>query len=444
MSRFKPDNLLHLIHDDLLPLQATIRERIGTNMIDILFFDDHWPQSFGYYFFQQQAKRILFRNEFSSKSIICFQSAYLGLSTSTGWYQYGFKRPQSSIPRKVEEYRYIRILVDELREKLLSAFRLNQVDCPHRNIVLIAREQNRKILNLNEFSQYIGQKFSNNLDVIIVSRDKINNLEKLKQLIQRVICAEKFISMHGSEQILALFIKPTAKDQIQMIELFPYGIEAEHSTIYRTFAESILGYRYSAWTNPIRANTRFPDDNQPRQYGGLSHLNDMQKYSIQKSIDKPLEPFLCCDHPGWLYRIYQDTVIDITLFNESINKMQMMNDQHHSSSSNHNQHHSSSSNHNQLLHLGEVQNLRCQFIIMKKDENSDRIKIEWDPPWNMPFIIKNNCKKQQHKYHYEVAIQQESDTDLKQLPQYSVYYTNNTLLEMKYFLFQNVNMITQV
>ncbi|OTF79154.1 hypothetical protein BLA29_009275, partial [Euroglyphus maynei] len=217
--------------------------------------------------------------------------------------------------------------------------RLDRINCPHRNIVLIAREENRRILNLNEFSDYISQKFNKKLDVVLVSRDKIENFTKLKQLIQRVICAEKFISMHGSEQVLALFIKQPADNQIEIIELFPYGIEAERSAIYRTFAESILGYRYSAWTNPIRANTRFPDQNQ------LSHMTEEQKYSIQKSIDEPLEQFLCCDHPGWLFRIYQDTIIDIALFNRFIDEMQMT-DQHHSSL-----------NHD-ILNLGEVQNLR--------------------------------------------------------------------------------------
>lgn len=78
MSRFKPDNLLHLIHDDILPLQATIREQIGTNKIDILFFNDHWPLLIGHPFFKQLAKRVFSQNEFTSESVICFQNAYLG------------------------------------------------------------------------------------------------------------------------------------------------------------------------------------------------------------------------------------------------------------------------------------------------------------------------------------------------------------------------------
>ncbi|XP_075676597.1 protein O-linked-mannose beta-1,4-N-acetylglucosaminyltransferase 2-like [Dermatophagoides pteronyssinus] len=424
MSRFKPDNLLHLIHDDILPLQATIREQIGTNKIDILFFNDHWPLLIGHPFFKQLAKRVFSQNEFTSESVICFQNAYLGLSTSTVWYQYGFKRPQSPIPRKPEEYRYMQIQVNELREKLFSLMRLDRIDCPRRNIVLIAREENRRILNLNEFSRYISKKFSNNLDVILVSRDKIDNFIELKQLINRVMCAEKFVAMHGSEQILALFIKPPANNQIEVIELFPYGIEAERSTIYRTFAESILGYRYSAWTNPIRANTRFPNEN----VHGLSHLTEEQKNSIQKSIDEPLEPFLCCDHLGWLYRIYQDTIVDINIFNRFLDEMKMTTDQHHHSSS------LSLLNHNhQFWNFGEVQNLRCQFISIKNDEDIDRIKIEWDPPWNLPFIIEQQQKHEsQRQYHYEVIIQKENDTDLKQPVQHNVYHTSNTWFELNY------------
>lgn len=79
ISRFKPDNLLHLFHDDLLPLFATIREHglAGQQSLRI-FFDDHWSKIFGFKFFKQLAPSLIYRQQLTNDSIICFENAYLG------------------------------------------------------------------------------------------------------------------------------------------------------------------------------------------------------------------------------------------------------------------------------------------------------------------------------------------------------------------------------
>lgn len=291
--------------------------------------------------------------------------------------------------KNFEEYFYIKTNIKLLRDHLIKAFGL-QTKCSKRFTSLILRRENRKILNVQEFSTYLQNVFNNPLKVLIVDSDTILNFDKLKLLLQNIICTKTLISMHGSEQILSVFIQP--ENDVQIIEIFPFGVNSNHSTVYRILAENILNYNYYSWTNPLKHNTVFPNDNYPPKYGGLSHLTEQQQQSIRESIDQPLKPFLCCDNPHWLYRIYQDTVIDIKLFNDAF----IRKDQQMSTALN-------EEKNEYQFQISEIENLHCTSIV---ENGQTKLNITWTAPWNLPLAL--NCSLLNvinDYYHYEIAVQ---------------------------------------
>jgi hypothetical protein len=47
----------------------------------------------------------------------------------------------------------------------------------------------------------------------------------------------------------------------------------------------------------------------PRLLGGLGHLPAAEQARVHAQV--PVPPHLCCEDPAWLYRIYQDTDVDV-------------------------------------------------------------------------------------------------------------------------------------
>ena len=78
MSRFKPDNLMHLIHDDLIPLFSTIRQLGLNSKLDNVFIDDFWNSSFGLHLFSTLFPNTWHKDKFPLNSIVCFENVYIG------------------------------------------------------------------------------------------------------------------------------------------------------------------------------------------------------------------------------------------------------------------------------------------------------------------------------------------------------------------------------
>ena len=68
-----------------------------------------------------------------------------------------------------------------------------------------------------------------------------------------------------------------------------------------------MGITYVAWRNVDHRNTVTHPDN-PWHQGGIKHLSSTEQAQILASREVPLH--LCCRNPEWLFRIYQDTVVD--------------------------------------------------------------------------------------------------------------------------------------
>src|SRR5699024_2346927 len=119
-----------------------------------------------------------------------------------------------------------------------------------------------------------------NLRLMILDKNMLSDITKLKELLQAFLCARTVIAMHGSELVLSMLMAPSAT----IVELFPYGVEPAHYTPFRTLA-TILGHQYYAWKNELKHNGIFHGEHYPAEWGGLSHLSTEERQSIEQSVD---------------------------------------------------------------------------------------------------------------------------------------------------------------
>ncbi|XP_071172661.1 protein O-linked-mannose beta-1,4-N-acetylglucosaminyltransferase 2-like isoform X2 [Mytilus edulis] len=386
-NRFKSDNLMHVIHDDLLPLHFTMKhfENLKLKMAaldkfdaQIVFMDDWPPGDYRalYELFtnyqpqykidlqgieQQHGKEVQ-----DGRELVCFSSAIVGLLTDTLWYNYGFIGPQGPI---------LDSTVNAHQIKSTSNFILHHLDSNAQHsidfIVLISRKENRKIMNEDDLVKAILQEFS--MKVVTISSET----HSLTDMITLVSNAKGVIGMHGSLLILAMFLKPGSF----LIELFPYAVSPVQYTPYKTLANiKGLEINYASWENTDQKSTVSHID-YPSEHGGLMHLqSEVQKEIInQEKVPK----HLCCDDPSWLYHIYQDTFVDISailnLIKIVMKSGKIANTRHFA----------------YLETPSEVRNLNCKLI----KEQTCSLNISWEIPWNMQFLTFD-------KLNYEIILEE--------------------------------------
>lgn len=137
---------------------------------------------------------------------------------------------------------------------------------------------------------------------VVVARLESMTVAELVALLAKTAVA---IGMHGSVLIFGLFMPPGGL----LVELFPYAVPAEQYKPYRTLAElPALRLHYAAWENHHADNSVGYPDRRPAE-GGLSLLPAEARESVLSVTRVP--PHLCCSDPYWLYRIYQDTTVDV-------------------------------------------------------------------------------------------------------------------------------------
>ena len=383
--RFNPDNFMHVIHDDLLPLWLTNRlffVPIQQAKVQLVMMDgrDKGPW---FQLYQFISPHFHLKTDIMKNGLTCFKELVVGLSKETTWYQYGFKVPQGPIANYKANKIHLSLFADEV---------LSHFDCKEnvkKYVILISRKQTRCILNQLEVSITLANFF----------KREVAFLDFETQSLNRAIClmrqAVALVGMHGAELTLALFLQPGSS----VVELFPYGINPDQYTPYKTLA-NILGLQYVAWNNIYPENTRGYPDRLPK-LGGISQLPESLQEKILSSEEIP--DHLCCDDPFWLYRIYQDTVVDLNSLQLALSKLES------------NRVWENSSNHD-FLYPDAAQEPSC--LIQKEENNIWRLQITWKPPVNEKYIQEEHIK-------YQVVVQKDDDVDV------SAYELNNTELVLK-------------
>ncbi|RVE62142.1 hypothetical protein OJAV_G00154150 [Oryzias javanicus] len=408
LNRFNPDNLMHIFHDDLLPAFYTMKQYSDLDGEARLVFMEGWGEGpyFDLYRLLSSKQPLLKEHLKNFGKLMCFTKSYVGLSKMTTWYQYGFVQPQGPKANVLVSGNEIRQFASSVMKKMnITIVKTGESDrgtVEHENkgeandqyVVIFSRSTTRLILNEAEVVMAIVQELQ--MRVVTVSLEE----QSFPSIIQVISGASILVSMHGAQLITSLFLPRGAV----VVELFPFAVNPEHYTPYKTLA-SLPGMdlHYMSWRNTKEENTvTYPD--RPWEQGGIIHLEKEDQKRILKSKEVPRH--LCCRNPEWLFRIYQDTLVDIPSFIELLKEAMKtkLNLRKGKATS--------------TVHPGRVREAQCQTSVQTTKEA--KLSVSWQIPWNLKYLKVREVK-------YEVWIQEQGENTYMPyiLPQQNYTFSEN-------------------
>lgn len=396
-GRFKPDNLMHLLHDDVLPLFATVKQLQPDMETFNVFFEDDWHDFFDYPHLQFArslysrlipAKVFLTEDSFSSNSLVCFKNVFVGVAKETTWYDYGFREAQGPLPSFPGQGTILRKTISQAA----TALGVSETTCSSRKIILMSRKRNRLIMNEREVAKFISTLVSDEYSVVIM---RIEAYVNFTELASKVSCAKVILGIHGSSLALTSFLPADAG----VLELFPFAVKAEDYTPYKRLAQ-LMSIPYRSWSNAFPENS-IPHPDFPGSLGGINHLPAEQRERILQSTQVPRHR--CCDDPEWLYRINQDTIVDLPSFTSVFKSLLEEIEEA-----------SFQAKKDLFLEPGRVSSLKCL-------RSGTELTIKWIEPWNLQL----NGPIYTQFLFYEVLVQDRTRQETL------VYQTNQTLFKVK-------------
>ncbi|XP_063054395.1 protein O-linked-mannose beta-1,4-N-acetylglucosaminyltransferase 2 [Engraulis encrasicolus] len=375
MNRFNPDNLMHIFHDDLLPIFYTMQQFSDLDDEARLVFMEGWAEGVHFDLYRLlSSKQPLLKEQLRNfGKLMCFTKSYVGLSKMTTWYQYGFVQPQGPKANILVSGNEIRQFAKTMMERMNITRGDNTGDD---YIVVFSRSINRLIINEAELILALAQEFQ--MRTVTVSLDD----QSFANVVQVISGAAMLVSMHGAQLVTSLFLPRGAA----VVELFPYAVNPDHYTPYKTLA-SLPGMdlQYTAWRNTIPENSvAYPE--RPWDQGGIAHLDKEERERILAS--REVARHLCCRNPEWLFRIYQDTVVDIPSLMASLRRtLQIKPNAKRAKVAS-------------TVHPGRVREPRCQTSVQATNEA--KLTVSWQIPWNLKYLKVREVK-------YEVWIQEQGE-----------------------------------
>ncbi|KAJ3598479.1 hypothetical protein NHX12_001989 [Muraenolepis orangiensis] len=410
LNRFNPDNLMHVFHDDLLPAFYTMKQYLDLDDEARLVFMEGWGEGpyFDLYRLLSSKQPLLKEQLRNFGKLMCFTKSYVGLSKMTTWYQYGFVQPQGPKANILVSGNEVRQFAKAMMEKMnitgpeaaakeaegAEEEKGKEKEKREDYIVVFSRSTTRLILNEAELIMALAQEFQ--MRVLTVSLEE----QSFASIVQVISGASMLFSMHGAQLVTSLFLPRGAA----VVELFPYAVNPEQYTPYKTLA-SLPGMdlQYVSWRNTMEENT-VPHPDRPWDQGGIVHLEKEEQERIQTSKDVPRH--LCCRNPEWLYRIYQDTLVDIPslleVLKESLKTRPNLKRSKAAST----------------VHPGRVREPQCRTSVQATNEA--KLTVSWQIPWNLKFLKVREVK-------YEVWIQEQGENTYMPyiLPQQNYTFSEN-------------------
>ncbi|KFQ46779.1 Protein O-linked-mannose beta-1,4-N-acetylglucosaminyltransferase 2 [Nestor notabilis] len=392
-NRFNPDNLMHVFHDDLLPIYYTMQQFSDLGLEARLFFMEGWSEGVHFDLYKLLSnKQPLLREQLKTLGrLLCFTKSYVGLSKITTWYQYGFVQPQGPKANILVSGNEVRQFTKFMMQKLNVTM---EESSSEEYIVVFSRTINRLILNEAELILALAQEFQ--MKTITVSLEE----HSFSDIVRLISNASMLVSMHGAQLVMSLFLPRGAT----VVELFPYAINPEHYTPYKTLATLPgMDLQYIAWQNTDREDTvTYPD--RPWDQGGIAHLDEAEQERIIKNTEVPRH--LCsCRNPEWLFRAYQDTKVNIPsliqVIRQTVKSKPGPKKQKWSGS----------------LYPGKVRDAKCQASVQGTSEA--KLAVSWQIPWNLKYLKVREVK-------YEVWIQEQGENTY--MP-YILSHQNHTFSE---------------
>jgi protein O-mannose beta-1,4-N-acetylglucosaminyltransferase len=405
-NRFHSNNIMHVMHDDLLPLYTTLRMINGETPsslspfdIQLMFADNYEDGEFIdlYLKFTNHTPLSRHKMDHIHATSLCFSNVYVGLNKHSTWYQYGFFEPQGPLPHVTVTAQDIKHFTRYFTNQILNI----EVGHPKDLVVLISRKDTRLIVNEMDLCLTLAKHLDKK--VISISMET----HSMTDIVDSLSRAMLMIGMHGSLMIFSMFLPQGAI----VLELFPYGINPEHYTPYKTLAKiNGLNLFYRSWSNSdISKTITYPDRSQ--QLGGIRHLTIEQQTLIENSDE--IATHLCCSDPAWLFRINQDTVVNLDeilqLINSGLQDRQKYMDQSISVNLNNQK---DQMNSRYMKYPSEIQNIHCNCSCTKNNQNSEhcspRFHCQWNYPWNLKYI-----EDKASSISYEVWIQMVGEENYK-------------------------------
>ena len=393
-SRFLASNIMHTFHDDIIPLYATIsefrepfteslrkessRKDDGRNFLlqeneldhNLLFLESAGKSVNKDLYGKLSNNPFLELQDYSqTEGLVCFKDAVMGLSKRFTWYQYGFTGTQGPIKEKDIDGTLVRQIASDLLKKLSSSTtskESEEEDDDDDIIVIFSRKRNRLILNEQAVADALKREFQLPVHFVrMEDRDIAANIE----LVSRARIA---VGMHGSMLIMSMFMPAGSI----LIELYPYAVPVENYTPFRTMARLPgMNIVYRAWSNRhAKNNVMHPD--RPAGEGGIKHLDQATQNQITNTLTVPPHP--CCSDPYWLFRIYQDTTVDInelvTLIKDEAMPERVALLEKLSPPT------AKSSKGDLEIKPAPLEKPKCRMV---ESESSPTLLVTWNPPWNM-------------------------------------------------------------
>ncbi|KAG8233554.1 hypothetical protein J437_LFUL013766 [Ladona fulva] len=344
--RFKPDNIMHVLHDDLLPMYYTYEGICGGNVercindYKLIFVDDVTSafSSDLYEIFSKEKSylgdgepvflRDYWRNY--SDSLICFKHARVGISRATTWFQYGFGKPQGAIENSnvtVSVFRkFSRFLIQKMGLQT-AGFQCKEDKFPPRALFL-TRNISRRILNeedvikttKNVYSSVVGSTL-NVEHFNPFSNSSVSEMREILKVVTDLPPISFVFGMHGAALTVITVLSLAANvgcNPLVIMELFPMGIDPDAVSPIKALAKlpwlqnSII---YESWTNKDPANSEMPSTYlNPLQGGGLM----CQGMDLRET----LRAVHCCHNKEYICRMFQDTIVDLK--GEYVDKLRLL------------------------------------------------------------------------------------------------------------------------
>lgn len=314
LHRFKPDNIMHVIHDDLIPLYTTM-EAISDGTVPFnqkfgLAFSDNYSTTALDEWYQNFSAAPLIRL-MSTNETVCFSNAYIGLHRTTVWFRYGFKQVQGPYYNNNFNSQVIRNFVNfnlEIRrETFHSDCKMNSKQI---KIIVLSRSQTRRILNMEFLVKAIKKACTkiypnNKFDIVQIDI----SIHSINFILCQIRQAKLIVGMHGAAMILSIFLPSLSG----IVELFPFGINPENVSFLKSLLEQHQQYPlyYEPWINIERENSVAGMNTNPL-LGGISHLPQHEQNTIKGLTQVPAVK--CCHDPTYLYYMYHDTFLSDSIF----------------------------------------------------------------------------------------------------------------------------------
>ncbi|XP_014260113.1 protein O-linked-mannose beta-1,4-N-acetylglucosaminyltransferase 2-like [Cimex lectularius] len=306
LTRFKPDNIMHVIHDDLLPLHSSYKELCLGNVYEcsrrfqLAFLDEHGNGPFIEWYKAYSSKSLIHFSSFEQSKTICFSKLVFAIDEDTVFYQYGYKIPHGPVHTSLSP-----ALILDFKNYMLGHFNIKHENVPKTQVyTLLSRKFNRKLLNEAYIIEMINQ-LSLPSKPCVLTFDVVQN--STNEILTLISSSSLFIGMHGAGMMLSIFLP---KDS-SVVELFPFAIHKEYvSPLYALTKLKGLHFRYNSWTN-LNKNNSVLHPEYPSKLGGVNHLPRTYQLDIINSNSVP--PVFCCDNPLYLFWMYQDTIVDSSI-----------------------------------------------------------------------------------------------------------------------------------